>query len=56
MFRPAVAIIRFFHSKQLTLFYIIRVTACWWRDLDIKPLLEHSTPILGVWVNHLNSA
>jgi len=35
MFRPAVAIIRFFHSKQLRLFYIIRVTACWWGDIDI---------------------
>jgi len=47
IFRPAVAIIRFFHLKQLRLFYIIRVTACWCRDLNIKPVLEHNTPYTG---------
>jgi hypothetical protein len=39
--------IRFFHLKQLRLFYIIRVTACWCRDLNIKPVLEHNTPYTG---------
>jgi len=49
MFRPAVAIIRFFslETNKIVLYNS--------RDdllINIKPLLEHSTPILGVWVNN----
>jgi len=34
MFRPTVAIIRFYQSKKaLRWCYIIRVTVCWWRNL-----------------------
>ena len=56
MFRPVVAIIRFYHSTHLRLFYIIRVAACLMRRYAVstsKPLLEHSTSILGVWVDHV---
>ena len=54
MFRPVVAIIRFYHSTHLRLFYTIRVAACLIRRSQLsKPLLEHSTSILGVWMNHV---
>jgi len=29
MFRPVMAIIRFYHSTHWRLFYTVRVTACW---------------------------
>jgi len=47
MFRPLVAIIRFYHSTHL--FYTIHMAACLMR----RSLLEHSISILGVWVNHV---
>ena len=54
MFRPVVAIIRFYHSTHLRLFYTIRVAACLMRRSQHQnPCLEHSTSILGVWVNHV---
>ena len=53
MFRPVVAILMFYHSTHLRLLYSIRVAACLMRrSQHQKPLLEHSTSILGVWVNH----
>ena len=52
MFRPVVAIIRFYHSTRLRLFYTIRVVV--FDEISTsKPSLEHSTSILGVWVNHV---
>jgi hypothetical protein len=53
MFRPVVAIIRFYHSTHLRLFYTVPWRRVWWGDLNIKTLLEHSTAILGVWVNRV---
>ena len=49
MFRPVVAIIRFYHSTRLRLFYTIRVEGVCDEEISAsKPLLEHSTSILGV--------
>jgi len=50
MFRPVVAIITFYHSTPLRLFYTIRVTECLMRRS------QHQNPrwsILGVWVDHV---
>jgi len=37
MFRPVVAIIRFYHSTHLRLFYTIRVAACLMRSQHQNP-------------------
>ena len=54
MFRPVVAIIRFYHLTHLRLFCTIRVGGVFDEEISTsKPLLEHSTSILGVWVNNV---
>ena len=54
MFRPVVAIIRFYPSTHLRLFYTIRVAACLMRRPQHQnPCWGHSTSILGVWVSHV---
>ena len=54
MFRPVVAIIRFYHWTHLRLLYTVRVGGVFDEEISTsKPLLEHSTCILGVWVNHV---
>jgi hypothetical protein len=52
MFRPVVAIIRFYHSTHLIL-SSLRGGVFDEEISTLKPLLEHSTSILGVWVNHV---
>ena len=43
MFRPVVAIIRFYHSTRLRLFYTIRVEGVCDEEISTsKPLLEHT--------------
>ena len=54
MFRPVVVITRFYHSTHLKI--ILYNSGGGVFDVEIspsKPLLEHSTSILGVWVNHV---
>jgi len=54
MFRPVMAIIRFYHSTHLRLFCTIHVGGVFDEEISTsKPLLEHSTSILGVWLNHV---
>ena len=55
MFRPIVTIIRFFFSFE-SLKIILYNSRDGLFDEEIstsKPLLEHSTSIQGVWVNHI---
>jgi hypothetical protein len=54
MFRPVVAIIRFYHSTRLRLFYTIRVAACLMRRSQHQnPCRSIVLGVLGVWVNHV---
>ena len=54
MFRPVVAIIRFYHSTHLRLFYTIRVAACLMRRSQHQNPCWSIVPLYwGVWVNHV---
>jgi len=53
MFRPVVAIIRFLSFDSLKIILYNSHGGVFDEEISTsKPLLEHSTSILGVWVNH----
>jgi len=54
MFRPVVAIIRFLSFDSLKIILYNSRGGVFDEEISTsKPLLEHSTSILGVWVNHV---
>jgi len=54
MFQPVVAIIRYYHSTHLRLFYTVPGVGVFDEEISkSRCLLEHSTNVLGMWVNHV---
>ena len=54
MFRPVVAIIRFLSFDSLKIILYNSRGGVFDEEISTsKPLSEHSTSILGVWVNHV---
>ena len=54
MFRPVVAIIRFYHSTHSKIILYNSRGGVFDDEISTsKPLLGHSTSVLGVWVNHV---
>ena len=56
MFRPAGAINRIFSLESVKVFLYNSRDGVLMKRSRHQTQLEHSTPILGVWVNHLNSS